>query len=458
MRRAPSGRWLTAILLVLGVLGLAGCGRVASPWESGELVVLTRNGATSYFLAPNGQPSGFEYDLARAFAERQGWRLKIKPVQSLDRLLSQLQNGRAHFAAAGLAMTEARAKYFDFSASYGEEREIVVCGPDVPLPRAAADLPGLRLEVVAGSSHLERLRALAHTLPGLKWREVRSESEEGLLERVAEGHSDCAVADATSFDVAWNYLPSLNVAFDLGEPRRIAWAMPKSPDPALTQAMAAFFQDMEASGALARLRERYFGHVRRLEETDVLGLLEKRATRLPQLKTHFHKAQLETGVDWRLLAALAYQESQWNPEATSPTGVRGVMMLTAETADRLGVRNRLDPEESIVGGARYLVQLMEGLAARIAEPDRTWLAMAAYNVGMGHLEDARRLTQRLGKNPDAWSDVKDVLPLIASSRYRGHLRHGHARGGEARILTENVRIYYDILARYEPPYVYKLGN
>jgi membrane-bound lytic murein transglycosylase F len=129
-----------------------------------------------------------------------------------------------------------------------------------------------------------------------------------------------------------------------------------------------------------------------------------------------------------------------------------MMMLTGETADRLGVKNRLDPLESILGGARYVLTLKEGLPVRIPEPDRTWMALAAYNMGMAHLEDARRLTASLGKSPDAWKDVKDVLPLLAQSAYQDKLKFGYARGGEARHLTENVRIYYDILLKYETVY------
>lgn len=418
--------------------------------------MLTRTSTTTYFLGPNRQPSGFEYDLVHRFAERNGWEVKIKPAITLGRLLARLEGGEAHLAAAGLAITPERQQKFVFGPAYAEEREVVVCRTGLK-PAGVADLVGLRLEVVLGSSHLERLKALQKDHPGLSWHEVRAASEEEILERVASGLADCAVADSVSFDVAWNFLPSLRAVFDLGEPRKIAWALPKNADPALLAAMADFFKEIQASGELEDLKERYFGHVRRLAEADVLGILEKRTRLLPKLKRHFQQAQESTGVDWRLLAALAYQESQWNPNAVSPTGVRGIMMLTGETADHLGIKNRLDIQESIHGGARYVVMLKDTLPADIPEPDRTWFALAAYNIGFGHLEDARRLAQRMGKNPDSWRDVKDVLPLIAKGQYAKTLRFGYARGGEARTLAENVRIYYDILVRYEPAHDFQLG-
>jgi membrane-bound lytic murein transglycosylase F len=216
--------------------------------------------------------------------------------------------------------------------------------------------------------------------------------------------------------------------------------------------LVTFFRSMEKDRALAHLRERYFGHVTRLNEADVLGILEKRGTLLRDYKPHLHAAQSETGLDWRLLAAVAYQESQWNAHAVSFTGVRGLMMLTEQTADRLGVRDRLDPRESILGGARYIILLRDSLPETTPEPDRTWMALAAYNIGSGHLHDARRLAKALGKNPDSWADLKAVLPLLSRREHAGKLKYGFARGGEARAMTENVRIYFDILAKYEKPY------
>lgn len=452
------GRRVQWLLLLVAAALLAGCGRgLDPPQKSGELRVLTRTSTTTYYLGPDRKPTGFEYDLAKRFAERNGWELQVRPAITLGRLLTRLEGGEAHMAVAGLAITPDREKKFLFGPSYAEEREVVVCAGGSKLPKGPDDLKGLRLEVVRGSSHVEQLQAIKQAHPGFTWHEVRAPSEEELLERVASGLTDCVVADSVSFDVAWNFLPSLRVAFDLGPPRQIAWALPRNADPALLAAMQDFFKEMEASGALEDLRERYFGHVRRLTEADVLGILQKRTTLLPKLRSYFQRAQEVTGLDWRFLAALAYQESQWNANAVSPTGVRGIMMLTEQTADHLGVKNRLDVEESIMGGARYVVMLKDALPLSIPEHDRVWLALAAYNIGMGHLEDARRLTERLGKNPDNWRDVKEVLPLIAKAKYAKTLRHGYARGGEARALAENVRIYYDILVRYEPAHMLGTG-
>lgn len=443
---------MRALLLIPALAWLAACQRLPDPPEkTGELIVLTRTSPVTYYLNADKQPVGFEYDLARQFADKHGWRLRLENADSLDAMMERLKHGEAHLAAAGLAITPARRARLRFGPVYAQEHELLICAEGLAKPKSVADLVGLRIEVVAGSSHLERLHAMQAKHAQLAWHAVQAASEETLLERVASGLADCAVADALSYEVARNFLPALAVAMDLGA-RDIAWALPEWADEDLRQEIDKFFAEAQRLGTLKQLRERYFGHVSRLEQADALGILEKRGQLLPALKRHFFQAQLETGIDWRLLAALAYQESQWDKGAVSPTGVRGIMMLTGDTADRMGVSDRLNPRESILGGARYLAMLRNEMPDRIQEPDRTWMAMAAYNQGMGHLEDARRLAQRLGKNPDRWSDLKQVLPLIARSEYLPHLRHGFARGGEAATLAENVRIYYDILQRYETAY------
>ena len=441
-------------LVLTGALGLAGCAPdpVPPPQDSGVLVVATRNSPTTYFLDTEEKPAGFEHDLVRAFAAEQGWRVEFVVADDLQEMFDWVDQGQVHLAAAGLTATEERRARRPFGPVYGQVKEWVVCKPGPNLPGIPADLVGRRLEVVAGSSHAERLGLLRKRLPGLAWVEMNRPGSEELLERVEMGLADCTVVDSDTLDVARNFHPGLRPAFLLGEPQPQAWALGPAMDTAIKRKLAAFFKTLAQSGELARLKERYFGHVTRLQEADVLDILGKRGDLLGGLRRFFHEAQVLTGLDWRLLAAIAYQESQWNAHAVSPTGVRGIMMLTEDTADHLGVKDRLDPRESILGGARYVALLRDGLPPEVAEPDRTWLALAAYNIGRGHLDDARRLARRLGKNPDDWRDMKQVLPLLSRAEHSRALQYGYARGGEARAFAENVRIYYDILLKYEKPY------
>jgi membrane-bound lytic murein transglycosylase F len=128
------------------------------------------------------------------------------------------------------------------------------------------------------------------------------------------------------------------------------------------------------------------------------------------------------------------------------------MMLTEDTADFMKVSNRLDPKQSILAGAKYFWDLKDKFPERIPEPDRTWLALAAYNIGFGHLEDARILAVRKRLNPDSWTDVKKTLPLLTNSKYFSKLKHGYASGGAPVVYVENIRTYYDIMVRFEKSY------
>jgi membrane-bound lytic murein transglycosylase F len=220
---------------------------------------------------------------------------------------------------------------------------------------------------------------------------------------------------------------------------------------ALRDDIDRFFTKARAEGLLARFADRYFGHAAQVERIDAGVFQDRLRSVLPAYRRMFEDAQIATGVEWRLLAALAYQESQWDPFATSDTGVRGFMQITEETARHLGVADRLDPHASTFGAARYIAALKAKLPARIAEPDRTWLALAAFNIGAGHLEDARILAQRQKLNPDLWADVKKALPLLALPEYYGTVKNGYGRGGMPVVFVDRVRAYYDILARQEKP-------
>ncbi|MCB0385704.1 MAG: membrane-bound lytic murein transglycosylase MltF, partial [Bdellovibrionales bacterium] len=234
-------------------------------------------------------------------------------------------------------------------------------------------------------------------------------------------------------------------AFPLDDNIQIAWLLQKSEDKSLSGFIGAFFQRLKNEGSLERMRNLYYGHVQKMNYVGARTFIQHIETRLPQFQDTFQKAAEELGLDWRLLAAIAYQESHWNESAVSPTGVRGLMMLTQATAEEMGVKDRLNPAESILGGARYFSKIHARMPERISEPDRTWLTLAAYNVGYGHLEDARVLTQNGGKNPDAWSDVREHLPLLAKKKWHAQSKHGFARGEEPVNYVRNVRRYYDVL-------------
>ncbi len=440
-------------LLVLSLLMLTACGpaslgkhqsQLKRVLTSGELRVLTRNGPTTYYEGPTG-PTGLEYDLARGFARYLGVRLRIEVADNYADLLNALEKGKADLAAAGLAVTEARAQHVRFGPAYQTITPQVVYRYGNPAPSDLDDVQG-PLHVLEGSSHAERLLALRRKYPGLTIEEDPELDSEQLLSQVWEQAIDYAVVNSNELAIDRRYYPELRVAFDLGDPLPLAWAFPPGEDRSLIDAAQRYFTKLKKNGRLAQLLERYYGHVSDFDYVETRRYLKHIQERLPQYRRWFVEAAENTGIDWRLLAAIGYQESHWNPMAVSPTGVRGIMMITQDTMKQLGLNSsRLDAQTSIIGGAAYVRQIREKIPERIQEPDRTWMALASYNVGYGHLEDARILAERDGANPDRWVNVKEYLPLLSKKKWYRQTKNGYARGREPVQYVENVRDYYDIL-------------
>lgn len=446
-------RRLIALAALLCSLALGGCEwsrplPFPTPAQS-DLVVLVQPGPLTYAVDESGNVSGLLHDLVEAFAQDLGVGVRYI-VAAPDEIPTRLADGEAHFAAAWHAANDDPT--LKPTPAFLHSRDVLVQN-DASLPiEDVAELKGRTVHVLAGSRQARTLRTLQTTVPDLRVVEENREDVFELIEAVGDRQVDLALVDSAILDIAFQFVPSIQDSLEIGDDQPIAWLFGEKHNPELYSRAGAFLDRAGRDGTLARLEDRYFGHVQRLKPADITKFLEQVETTLPKLRKHFIAAQNVSGIDWRLIAAVAYQESQWDPNATSPTGVRGIMMLTEETADRLGVTNRLDPRESILAGGRYLDLLKNMLPASVAEPDRTWLALAAYNIGPGHFNAARTLAKQQNADPDAWYEMKRILPLLAQPKYYARLKSGRARGGEAVILVENIRSYFDILSRHEAPY------
>lgn len=253
---------------------------------------------------------------------------------------------------------------------------------------------------------------------------------------------------SNEYEVQRSLYPRMKVALDLlpEQERDMVWYLAPGADTERLQTyIDQFFSRLNEDGTLSRLREQYFGHTEGVSRMSSHTFNKNMKTTLPLYKNLIQQVAREYQMEWQFLAAIAYQESHWDPKATSPTGVRGLMMLTNRTAKEVGVSNRIDPQQSLRGGARYLKNIIRSLPKSIKEPDRTWLALAAYNIGIAHLEDARVLTERSGGNPNLWQDVMERLPLLQKSSHYRNTRYGYARGAQAAHYVQNVRYYQSIL-------------
>jgi membrane-bound lytic murein transglycosylase F len=438
---------LLRLICCLLLAGLAACARIDPPEADGTLVVAIRE-TPAFFQREGDTASGYEHDLVTAFAESQG--LKPKFIQAADpyELNDLALAGRVHLAASMPLGNEA----LQFSAPIRTVTQWIVGHNDVLGPERLSDLAGKTVEVLAGSPLADTLRGLDEKSRPLVV-EVPGANEMDLLARVAGHKAELAAVHGIHLDLAVNFHPELVPLLQLPGKLEFGWAFGGEGADALRAKADAFIAAARADGTLARLHDRYFGHIKRINAEGIARFLDDTRAKLPAWRRHFQSAQDLTGIDWRLLAALAYQESHWDPLATSPTGVRGMMMLTEDTADALRVRNRLDPQESIRAGARYLAQLVEQVPETARLPDRLWLALSAYNLGMGHFRGARAIAQKMKRDPDVWYEMKQVLPQLARPEIYARLKSGAARGGEAVIMVENIRSYYDVLSRLEPPHV-----
>ncbi len=420
--------------------------------DSGELVVVSRNSPTTYFLEKN-EPAGFEYALAGRLAQELGVELVVKPAFTLGEIFERLDRREADVAAAGLVLTDDRAALYPHSRPYETLTAQVVYLAGQRRPRKPSHLPGRSIVVLAGSGHAEALRRLRDTeLPELSWEEIDAADTMEILDLVDQRQADIALVNSNEFAVLQGLYPRLKVGFELGDEQQAVWYLaPHRDNAALVAVIDDLVTRMEDSGELGQLRDRYFGHADSMSRIGSHTFMLNMRRSLPTYKPLIKQIAREYQLDWRLLAAIAYQESHWNPEAASPTGVRGMMMLTLPTAREMGVNNRLDPAQSLRGGARYFKNMRRRLPNDIPEPDRTWMALAAYNIGMGHLHDARALTEHYDGDPHLWRDVMEHLPLLQKSKYYKSLRYGYARGLEAVTYVQNIRHYYSILAWQDIP-------
>ncbi len=440
-------------LLMALAVALAACTEPRNKLEavkrSGEITVLTRNGPTSYYEGPDGRPAGIEYDMAKAFADYLGVKLRLVVIDNYSKFKKTLTGGKIDFVAAGLTITEERKKYMRFSPPYQTIYQQVIYRRDSKPPRSVRDLVGRQIEVVTGTSYTENLRRLKKrkSYRHLKWVEVDKGVEE-LLQNVWSGLIDLTIADSNIMAISRQYYPELKIAFNISGPDKLAWAFPLSEDQSLYRAAAKFMYRYRKSGNLARLKERYYGATTTSYFNLTIYQLRVQ-TRLPLYQTLFEEAGKKHDLDWRLLAAVGYQESYWDPRAVSPTGVRGLMQLTSITAKHMGVKDRLDPAQSIYGGARYLRKMIERLPSSIKGKDRVWFALAAYNIGFNHLQDARIITRKLGGNPNSWRDVKKNLPLLTLWAWYSKTKYGYARGYEPVTYVTRIRSYYDVLVKID---------
>jgi len=438
--------WRLTVLCLISIF-LTGCNEPTKTSHLEQikkrqtLIIGTLYGPDSYFN-PDLTSSAIEQDLAHRFAAKLGVELEVVASSDLPKLFEMLDDKRVDLLATGLSVTDQRLSSMRFAPPYYQITQQLVYKQGQKRPRNLNELNG-NLTVIDGSSHLETLQQLKRDNPTLSWQTTTQYNPDQLLKQLIEGSIDYTIADSTVLARNRRRYPDISLAMTLSKPQPLAWAVSDKTDDSLFGEVIDFFGQIQSDGTMIQLEEKYFGHVQRFDYVDTRAFIRAIEATLPKYQLLF---ELNAGtIDWLQLAATAYQESHWDPVARSPTGVRGMMMLTMSTAKQVGVANRLDAEQSIQGGARYLKQLLKRLPESIEKDQQFWFALAAYNIGLGHLHDARALARRLNKNPDSWASIKHILPLLEQSKYHRKTRYGFARGREAAHYVDSIRRYYETL-------------
>lgn len=430
-----------AVLFIL--LSLQGCEQtplLERLKARGTLHIATVVGPLSCYLSEEGA-AGLEYELASTFANDLGMTPDIRVYPSRNAAIHAVKTGAEDMAAAFIIPSSMQKNTTYLSYPWLTTRPVFAH----TMGSKAFDLNDPSPVAVTINSYAAALLSRKN-IPRILLGGI---SEEELLVLVNAGRHTYTLSSNAQLSAHANLLPHLVSGPGLDEEFGVQWVFGQAYDDSLRNAADRFLQEQEQSGMLQRLEDKYiFGLPQRnfVTRRDFWMHVQNRLSDYLGL---FQQAGAETGIDWRLLAAIAYQESHWNSKAASPSGVRGIMMLTRDTAKQQKIADRLDPWQSIIGGARHLLWMEKRIPARIQGEDLLWFTLASYNIGYGHLEDARVLTQRQNGNPDRWDDVKQRLPLLAKKRYYKTLKHGRARGKEPVTYVENIRYYYRLLVYWD---------
>jgi membrane-bound lytic murein transglycosylase F len=409
--------------------------------KRGFVVLITTNGPTTYYLYREDE-MGFEFDLAKAFADYLGVELKVV-VAEWDEVFPLLRRGRGDFIGAGLGIGDEYEMPISFSRPTFTIQHAVITHKDDPKLEGVEALEDEVIHIRSGTSEEDKLQDLVDKGHNLRVKPYDSVPTEELISWVAGKKIRVTVSKSNLALLSRRYYPDIRVSFTLDESKHLGWAV-RRRDKKLLKTINRFFGEIEKNGLYQKIYEKYYSYIEIFDYVDIKAFHRRIQTRLPRYQGIIQRTAEEYGFDWRLIAAIIYQESHYRPRARSYTGVRGLMQLTLKTARDMGIENRLDPGQSISGGVKYLKQLYDRYDD-IDGWDRMLITLASYNVGPGHIADARRLAKEQDLDPNKWTSVAKVLPLLSYKKYYKKAKHGYCRGSEPVEYVKRIVLYYDIL-------------
>jgi membrane-bound lytic murein transglycosylase F len=412
--------------------------------KTGEITVVTRNNAHCYYLYRD-QPMGFEYEMAQAFADYLGVGLQVKVVDSWEQMVAALNNGSAAFIAASTPIIPKWQTVVAFSDGYMEVAQQIIAHRKNSSIKNAADLSGKTVDVKKGSAYQQRLMELKEQGIDLAIRLHKDLPTEELIQKVADEEIDFTIANSNIVLINRRNFPGVVPTGSINDHMQLSWAVyPKSIE--LLERINAFLSVIKKNGKFDSIYDKYYGDTQDFDYVDLKAFHKRVKARLSRYSPFIKAAAKKHGFDWRLIAAQIYQESHLNPWAKSHAGARGLMQILPSTGKSLGVHDLFDPVQNINAGVQHLKNLYEHFEA-ISGQDRLLITLAAYNIGQGHIHDARKLAQKKGLDPNKWESLSKTLPLLRYRKYYKHAKYGFCRGTEPIRYIKQIMIYYDVLKR-----------
>ncbi len=407
------------------------------------LTVVTTPSDTSYF-DNKGEADGFEYQLIHKFAQQQGYLLKLILTEDEQGIYQALDHGLADIAMIGHPLSRSKQEKYQRSPALMDITTQLIYRHGSGKPQTYNDLINKHIVVADNIQFREKYHYLKQQYPALDWTFVEKDNDH-LLDQLNRGKIDYTLINSQEYLQKQSLYTHTRVAFDLYYPEPISWVWSQTVSEEKRDSVNRFLSEAKDNGTIKQLKERFYGHSDDINPRGSMAFFKRVKYRLPRYQKQIRDIAQQYDIDWRLLAAIAYQESHWNPQAKSPTGVRGMMMLTQGTASDMGIEDRLDLTQSLRGGAKYLKSMLRRVPKEVPYPDRTWFALAAYNVGLGHVKDAQKITDFHGGNPLRWADVKQHLPLLEKREWHRFTTYGFARGSEPVSYVQNIRHFNDLL-------------
>lgn len=426
--------------------------------QRGFLQAIVDNNSISYFIY-RGQPMGYEYELLQSLTRHLKIKLKIKVISGIEQSIDLLNKGEGDLIAFPLTITQERTNYLSFTnAQFNTCQVLVQKKPanwrrmpstrvERNLVRSPVELIGKEVHVMKESAFKQRLENLSQEIGGaiiIKEDSATAETE-SLIQKVASGEIQYTVTDQTIGMVNAIYYPNLDINTVLSLPQQIAWAVRKN-SPALLGAVNEWLEELKRNGRFKNLYAKYFNNPRSSQIRISSDYSSLAGNKLSPYDDEIKKEAKSLGWDWRLLASVVYQESNFQPDAESWAGAVGLMQLMPSTAEEFGAIDRTNPHQSLKAGVRYLKYLDKLWGKYVKDQnERLRFVLASYNAGLSHIIDARNLAKKYGKDPSLWEDVEIFLKQKSNPKY---YRDPVAVAGYCKC-EEPVAYVRDILNRYE---------